>query len=150
MHKVFLGFFFFFHFHVSRYFVYTYDSILCACLVSMEVRRGHWIPWDFNYRQVWAAMWLLGIEPGSSERVASVLISWATSPVLGVVFNIHIIFVKSFVTRLSINSKSFGSFSLHNFIISREVQGRLFTQGGKVPWARIRNKNVYSEISPGR
>jgi hypothetical protein len=35
----------------------------CACLVPGEARRGHWIPWNWSYRGLQAAMWLLGIKP---------------------------------------------------------------------------------------
>jgi hypothetical protein len=35
--------------------------------VPTEDRKGHWIPWKWNYR------WVLGIEPRDSGRVASAL-----------------------------------------------------------------------------
>lgn len=44
-----------------------------VCLVSSEVRRRCWIPWNWNQRQLWAAMWMLGTRPGSSRRAANVL-----------------------------------------------------------------------------
>ena len=42
----------------------------------------HWhqISWNWSYRQVWAAIWVLGLEPGSSGRAASALNHWAISP----------------------------------------------------------------------
>ena len=62
--------------------------ILCVCLLCMHVYlcatciqcRGHWSLWNWSYTQLWAAMWLLEIEPGSSRRVASALNHWAISP----------------------------------------------------------------------
>ena len=47
--------------------------------VCMSVWRCQ-IPW--NWRQLWAAMWVLGIEPRSSGRTASALNHWADSPAL--------------------------------------------------------------------
>jgi hypothetical protein len=37
-------------------------------------------PWNWSYRWLWGAMWLLGIEPRFSGRAASVLNCWAISP----------------------------------------------------------------------
>lgn len=50
----------------------------CACRVLLEVRTGSQIPWNWSYRQLWATMWVLELEPGCST---SVLNSWAISPV---------------------------------------------------------------------
>jgi hypothetical protein len=36
-------------------------------------------PWNWGYRQLWVTMWVLGTEPGSSIRAASVLYYWAIS-----------------------------------------------------------------------
>lgn len=36
----------------------------CVCAVSVKARRGHKIPWP--YKQLWVAMWLLGIVSVSS------------------------------------------------------------------------------------
>ena len=65
-------------------------SILCIWVfsfawiyepISLKARRGCWIPWDLrNYRQLWAAMLILGTESRSSARAISVLIHWAISP----------------------------------------------------------------------
>ena len=44
-----------------------YNNILTA---SMSV-RGFRIPWNMSYRQLQAAMWVLGIESGSSGRADS-------------------------------------------------------------------------------
>lgn len=38
------------------------------CLVLEEVRRGHWTPWSCTQMQLWAAMWVLGTEPRSSQE----------------------------------------------------------------------------------
>lgn len=37
------------------------------------------VPWNWSCRQFWAAIWVMGIEPGSSGRAASALNHWATS-----------------------------------------------------------------------
>lgn len=48
------------------------------CLVSTEARRWCWSTWDQSYRQL-TAMWVLGIEPGTSGRAVSAFTS-RTSP----------------------------------------------------------------------
>lgn len=60
-------------------FIYVYNCFACVhvcvphgCLVLMESRRGHPIPWHWSYRQIWATMWILGLKPGSSRRAASI------------------------------------------------------------------------------
>jgi hypothetical protein len=47
--------------------------ILMSCLhVGLHTRRRHQISQSYSYRQSWAtAMWVLGIEPRTSERTAS-------------------------------------------------------------------------------
>ena len=49
------------------------------CFVCMYV----WVCcflWNWSYRQLWATMWVLRIEPRSSGRVATALNHWAISP----------------------------------------------------------------------
>lgn len=62
--------------HLLLY-VYVYECMgllsacmptLCVWLVSREAWRGHQIPWDWSYRQLWAIVWMLGIECGSSKK----------------------------------------------------------------------------------
>ena len=38
-----------------------------------------WILCNWSYKQLWAAMWVLGIKPGSSEGAPSALNWWASS-----------------------------------------------------------------------
>ena len=38
------------------------------------------IPWNWSYRQLWVAMWMLGIESRFSGRAACALNYWAISP----------------------------------------------------------------------
>ena len=57
-----------------------------GCVIP-EVRRGHQIPWNWNYRWLWATMWVLGIKPGGSGRAASALNHWANFPVLFLTFD---------------------------------------------------------------
>lgn len=38
------------------------------------------IPWNWSYKRVWAALWLLGIEPGPSRRAACALNSRPSMP----------------------------------------------------------------------
>lgn len=53
---------------------------VCVCLVPMEARRGYWIPWDWNYRWLWAVMWVLGVGFGSFTKATSALNCWTISP----------------------------------------------------------------------
>lgn len=55
---------------------------LCLYLVP-EKARGCW---NCSHRQLLVIMWVLGTEPGSSERAASSLDCWAISPVPEVAF----------------------------------------------------------------
>ena len=41
---------------------------------------GCWVLWYWSYRQVWAAMWVLGMEPGFSGRAVNALNHWTISP----------------------------------------------------------------------
>ena len=50
------------------------------CSMPDEARRGLCILWNWSYRQLLAAMWVLGIEPGSSGRAASAPNTGASSP----------------------------------------------------------------------
>lgn len=43
----------------------------CPCLVPAEVRTRHWIPLELELEILASCMWVLGIEPESSERIAS-------------------------------------------------------------------------------
>lgn len=51
----------------------------CVCVyvhlnaVSPEGRRGHWIPWIWNYRWLWTSVWMLGTKYNTSRRAASAL-----------------------------------------------------------------------------
>jgi hypothetical protein len=49
-------------------FARKYVCAPCVSLVPREARREHWIPWNWSYRQLWATMWVLGVEPGSFGR----------------------------------------------------------------------------------
>lgn len=56
-----------FYMHVCLHF--------CACSALRDQRR-RWILWDCSHRQLRAMMWVLGIEPSSSERIPRVLNCW--------------------------------------------------------------------------
>ena len=59
--------------HVYGCFVCIYICAPHACLVTLEARRGHWMSWNWSYRQLWATMWVLSIELGISGRPANTL-----------------------------------------------------------------------------
>ena len=45
----------------------------CVHAILMATRRRHQISWNWSYRQLWAAMWVLGTEAGFSTRAVSAL-----------------------------------------------------------------------------
>lgn len=51
----------------------AYMSAHHMCLVPTEARKGSQISCYWSYRQLSAAIWVLGIEPKSSRRGASAL-----------------------------------------------------------------------------
>ena len=55
-------------------FLHIVFSIQCTLVWGCQ------IPWNWNYRQLWAAMWVLGIEPESFGRAVSALNGWIISP----------------------------------------------------------------------
>lgn len=60
-------------------FYYVWMNVLFACLsahlVPSEFRRGHWIPSDWSFRWLYAAVWVLRNQPRSCVRAASVPLS---------------------------------------------------------------------------
>jgi hypothetical protein len=44
-------------------------SWILLYLAPEEARRGSRIPWEWSWKELWAGMWLLRIEAGSSGRV---------------------------------------------------------------------------------
>lgn len=57
------------------------NNLYLVGTVPVEVRRGHWVPRNWSYRQLWGAMWVLGTEPEASARAARALDPWVVSPV---------------------------------------------------------------------
>ena len=50
-------------------------------LLPVETRRGgHWIPYNWSYRWLLAAMWVLRINPGSPARTIGAFKPWILSP----------------------------------------------------------------------
>lgn len=50
-----------------------YGCVPYMYLILMEARGGYWNLWNWSKRWLWAAIWLLGIKLGISEREASTL-----------------------------------------------------------------------------
>lgn len=46
-------------------------SVYCGRVVPMRPKEGAGSPWDWGYRWLLAAVWVMGIEPGSSGRLAN-------------------------------------------------------------------------------
>jgi len=68
-----------------------------------------WICWNWSYRQLWATMQVLGIEPGSSGRPASALNHWAISPTPRITF-----FILLDIFYLHVKCYSLSRFPGHN------------------------------------
>ena len=62
-----LGFFLLI-FTLCDYFYCLYISVPQECLVSTDVRKGHWMHWKWSSRMDMTAMGVLGTELGSSTR----------------------------------------------------------------------------------
>lgn len=68
-------------------FVYVFIDWLILCYVYFDyicvLHYLHawylWMPWGWACRWLWVTMWVLGIEPGLSEKADSVLNHWAIS-----------------------------------------------------------------------
>lgn len=54
--------------YVHRCFACMHVCVSQICLVSEEVRRGHWNPWNWSDRWLFAIRWVLRIKSGSSEE----------------------------------------------------------------------------------
>ena len=67
------------NYFMYEYFAFPYVCTTCVCLVYTEIRWKYWIPWSWNCRLLWAAVWVLGTEQGSSAKATSVLTCWAAS-----------------------------------------------------------------------
>lgn len=57
-------------------FAHMHVYVPCVYLVPIETRRGCFFPWNWSYRHLEAAFWMLGTEPRSSLRVARALTHW--------------------------------------------------------------------------
>lgn len=55
-------------FYVHEHFVNMYVFACCVHLLLREASRGRQMPWDWSYRGLWTAMWVLGINSGSPEE----------------------------------------------------------------------------------
>lgn len=53
---------------MHEYFTCMYICEAPLFQLPMESRRGHYIPWTWRYRWLWATMQVLGTEPGSSRE----------------------------------------------------------------------------------
>lgn len=50
---------------------YNYVCKLCAYLVLLVVRGGHWIFWNWCFRWLWGAWWVVRTETGSYARATN-------------------------------------------------------------------------------
>lgn len=62
-----------YHTIVHKHFLKFIFCMLCVriCMCIQEpavISRGHWRPWNCSYRQLWAAMSVLGTEPRSFAK----------------------------------------------------------------------------------
>lgn len=69
----------FFKFYFIILNIWVFSIHVCLYSLCLETRRTCWIPGNWCYRELWAAMWVLGIEPWSSGR-ANARECWVISP----------------------------------------------------------------------
>lgn len=55
---------------MCEYTVCIHVCIMPVCIVPMEARRGYHI-WNWSYRWLWDAVWVLGTKPGSSGQASA-------------------------------------------------------------------------------
>lgn len=48
-------------------------AFMQVCSGPLEAKRRYWSPWGCSHRRLYACMWVLGIEPKASGRVAGLL-----------------------------------------------------------------------------
>ena len=65
--------------NMHKQFACTYVYVPHSFLVSMGVRRGHWILWNYSYRRLRTSTWILGTELRFSARATGALNPWAVS-----------------------------------------------------------------------
>lgn len=56
--------------------LHVWMCIMCM-LGTHRGQKRMWDPWDWSYKCLWVAMWLLGVNPLSSGRAISTLNCWA-------------------------------------------------------------------------
>jgi hypothetical protein len=72
--------------HMFDLFLFYVYGCFPACMFVQHVHvvsthgRGYQILWSCHYRQPWAAVWVLGVEPRTSARATHALSNWAISP----------------------------------------------------------------------
>lgn len=91
------------HSHSNFYFVLS-AYIPHVCLVPLEARKGHQIPWNWTDQWLWATMGMLRIEPRSSLWT-SVLNCWTISsaPAFSVFFCLFVVlFIRLFEQALTV------------------------------------------------
>lgn len=107
-------------FYMHGYFAYLYVSAPNVFLVLLETRIGCEIPCR-SYRQMWAALWVRGIDPRSSRRIVGALNHWSFSPPLHEFFIYYfpVSYLKTYFSSFLLNF--FDSLHTHKIVYIRNV-----------------------------
>ena len=91
--------------------------IYFMCILALPPCMFVWVlpPWNCSYRQMWAAVWMLGIKPRSSEKATSAHYCWAIFPTPLACLLIHTLFFKLLIVSdwwWTVGERK-GNFQLH-------------------------------------
>ena len=86
-----------------------------------------WIPWNRSYRELWGAMWVQRIEPGSPVRAAIVLSLWAVLGLLPWAFGSTVLPKKGICRRRPIH-----------LVAPGKQKERKRKEGKTAPWLGVR------------
>lgn len=88
--------------------VWMYICAQCACLLSVKVRRGHWIPWNWSYRGLVVShpIWVTEIWSCGRTLCSKRLSHYSASDSLWTTVNKHETHLPGFLISYSLPSSS--------------------------------------------
>lgn len=122
-------------------FIFYFMCMSVFLNVCVSTRRGHWIPrnpWNWSYRRLWVAMWVLIIDSRSSSRKARALNHWAICSV-PVWRNLDLLFLpQNIILVLYINDIMLSRFSEQKAATALDLLVvQLCIRGGEVSLTKI-------------
>lgn len=102
-------------------------------LVPMEARRRCQIPWNWNCKVFWAAVWVPGFKSGFLARAARAFNCWANSPACPYsLTSFHTVQCPKSVLRLKVIPQSWGPWNSH-FPAKSSLEALSFKAGALQP-----------------